>query len=216
MLPLSIVSAQGMMMWRSATTTDDHTAQEEAEGKEVWEKFQSGVVKCGALSDEQFGTLGEYFMGQMAGDTHVPMNQRITQMMGEEGEEAMHVVLGKRLSGCDTTAAFPGGSQNFMMPIMGGWSDYWTGQDGSSPWGGKNNLKHMYGYHYLGMGGLGWFGGILWWVLIIAGIVFLVRYFKHSKGGSCFGRSALDILKERYAKGEIDKAEFEAKKKDLS
>ncbi|MBI5817242.1 MAG: SHOCT domain-containing protein [Candidatus Yonathbacteria bacterium] len=74
----------------------------------------------------------------------------------------------------------------------------------------------MYGYHYLGMGGFGWLGEILWWVLVIAGVVFLVRYLKHSKGWNCSGKRALDILKERYAKGEIDKAEFEAKKKDLS
>lgn len=71
----------------------------------------------------------------------------------------------------------------------------------------------MYGYHYLGMGTMGWFGDILWLILIVAGIVFLVRYLRGEKSG--FGKSALDILRERYAKGEIDKAEFEAKKKDL-
>lgn len=217
MIPLGAASAQGMMAEQSATGADDHTAKEEAEGKEVWGKIQSGAIKCAALLDGQFGALGEYFMGQMTGSAHVSMNQRITQMMGEEGEEAMHVVLGKRLSGCDTSAAFPTGSENFMMPMMGGWSTTWMDQDGSSPWG--NNSKRMNGgYHYFGMGGLGWFGGvlmILWWVLIIAGIVFLVRHFGHGKEGSCFKKSALDTLKERYAKGEIDKSEYESKKKDL-
>ena len=88
-----------------------------------------------------------------------------------------------------------------------------------------------YGYH---MGGLGLFGGVLefiFWVLIIALIIRLVMFAlgrgKHHRyfGGMCMHGMhdgmhpgtyrALGILKERYAKGEIEKEEFEQKKKDL-
>ncbi len=60
---------------------------------------------------------------------------------------------------------------------------------------------------------------ILWWALIIIGIVVLVRWLghgsRHHHGWYNNNRDSLDILKERYAKGEIDKKEFEEKKKDL-
>ncbi len=71
--------------------------------------------------------------------------------------------------------------------------------------------------------GMGWFGGIvmiLFWILLIAGLIFLVKWLvQNTKGGSQAGSGgpsrALDVLRERYARGEIDKQEFEEKKKDL-
>lgn len=68
------------------------------------------------------------------------------------------------------------------------------------------------GGNYGHMGGVGM---IIFWILVLIVVVYLIKNF-----GSCKidrgEKSPMDILKERYAKGEIDKEEFEAKKKDLS
>ena len=70
--------------------------------------------------------------------------------------------------------------------------------------------------------GFGWIFMLLFWGLVIWAIFALIR---GGSGHSCCGhghdekghaeKTALDILKERYAKGEINKDEFESKKKDL-
>jgi putative membrane protein len=83
-----------------------------------------------------------------------------------------------------------------------------------------------YGYGPGMMGGYGWGGGwgfgmigmLLWWVLIILGIVLLAKWvFRGAPGASqVSGNRALEILRERYARGEIDKQEFEQRKRDLS
>jgi putative membrane protein len=52
--------------------------------------------------------------------------------------------------------------------------------------------------------------------LVIVGVVWLVKSFVAGNGGaSGKGKSALDVLKERYARGEIDQQEFEQKRRDL-
>jgi putative membrane protein len=78
----------------------------------------------------------------------------------------------------------------------------------------------MYG-DMMGWGGgwgWGWFGivhMVLWWFLIVLGIVVLAKWlFGGGSRGSEADR-ALAILRERYARGEIDKQEFDARKRDL-
>jgi putative membrane protein len=73
-------------------------------------------------------------------------------------------------------------------------------------------------------GGMGWGAGwglvgflhmALWWVLIILGIAVLAKWL--FAGGAGRERAdPIEILKQRYARGEIQKEEFEQKKRDLA
>jgi putative membrane protein len=71
--------------------------------------------------------------------------------------------------------------------------------------------------------GMGLFGSIFmvgFWVLILAGLFLVVKWLvKGARGGHVgpmqSGSGALEILEERYARGEIDRVEFEQKKRDL-
>jgi putative membrane protein len=71
----------------------------------------------------------------------------------------------------------------------------------------------MFDGHMMGFG-----GGFMWifWILLIVVIVWAVK----AAGGSGNKppenrKSPLDILKERYARGECDQQEFEQKRKEL-
>jgi len=77
---------------------------------------------------------------------------------------------------------------------------------------------------YHDMGGIGWsmgFGGwifmIFFWGLVILGIVAVVKWLTGSSRPSDIAppKTARQILEERYTKGEIDREEFEQKKRDL-
>jgi putative membrane protein len=72
-----------------------------------------------------------------------------------------------------------------------------------------------------GYGGPGWFGMgfgmLLFWGLLIVGVIVLVRWLAAGRRDPAPPphASALDILAQRYARGEIDRAEYEQKRRDL-
>lgn len=71
------------------------------------------------------------------------------------------------------------------------------------------NGGHMFGF--------GW--GFMWifWILLILAIIWLAKvFFSNSDNQEKRSKSAEEILKERYARGEIDREEFEQKRKDLN
>lgn len=91
------------------------------------------------------------------------------------------------------------------------------------PWSEAFAWSGRYSGWHMGpgmMGGLGGWFMIAFWILVLLGLILLIRWMLQitntEKG--IFGGTpdALDILKVRYAKGEIDKLEFEAKKTDLA
>ena len=71
-------------------------------------------------------------------------------------------------------------------------------------------------FSHWGVTGMGGVGMLLFWIVVIVTIGLFVAWLSRQQNVGVKSKSALDILRERYAKGEINKQEFEDKKKDLS
>ena len=96
--------------------------------------------------------------------------------------------------------------------MMGGWGG----------WGNWGNMMGGWGNGGYG-GGYGWMGmmGIIMPLIFGIGIILLGLYvFRRNSSqvhtnGLGKQNSGLDILRERYARGEIDSAEYQSRKQDL-
>jgi len=79
----------------------------------------------------------------------------------------------------------------------------------------------MWGWPMMGFGGFGGIGmlfGFIFFILIVIGVIFLIIWLVRRTGCSITNKTSahsLEILKERYAKGELTKEQYENMKKDL-
>jgi putative membrane protein len=140
------------------------------------------------------------------------------RILGDDLHEELEELMTKMMSGtltdeeidrlAELTRQYPGPQAMMMGRFMG------MGIGPSGSLFSSFNQNTMMGLYGIG----GFWGGllmILFWVLVIIGIIALIKYALRANEESRSSKSALDILKERYARGEMDKSEYEEKKRDL-
>ena len=157
---------------------------------ETKQLIDSGI-SCDKLTDEQLESIGDYYMEQMhPGEAHKMMDQ----MMGGEGSESLRQVqinMAKRLYCNEDIGGMMGGG---MMNMMMG-----------------NNMMGNYPAYY----GYNNFWNVLWMVFLIGAIALIVwLIYKFTKKGK-EPETPINILQKRYAKGEINKKQFDEMKKEL-
>lgn len=155
------------------------------------------------ITDAQFEILGDYFMELMLEEDHEYMDE----MMGGEGSESLriaHINMGKRF--------YSQYLQTGILPTRG----MGPGMMGSSGMMRDNNWGHMMypgdGHFFWGFGLIG-FGVIVIVAILLIALVFLLAQKKEPEKE--MEDNTIKLLKERYAKGEITKAEFDKTRKDL-
>ena len=85
-------------------------------------------------------------------------------------------------------------------------------------YGGPGNWGYMMNGGYWWMGLVAMAVQLLFWVFIIWLVVYVFKKYFHSNyatRGTYSQDNALDILRERYARGEIDTEEYQMRKRDL-
>ena len=194
-----------------------------AHGEETFaeaEEIIESKIDCDQLTDDQLEAIGDYYMEQMhPGESHETMDE----MMGGEGSESlrqMHINMARNFY-CGEHDAMSSGMMNMMMGkgMMSSGSMMGIADNQAYDYKNKGGMINMMGsgmwpFSWFGMG-FGFVFMVLFWGLIIWLIVWLINnYGKPKQTGK--SESAMEILKKRFAKGEITKKQFEEMKKEVS
>lgn len=164
-------------------------------------------INADKVSPLKLEELGDSVMEVAIGNTE--RHELMDRMMGGEGSQSL-TAFHQRI-GFNYLAGYPLG----MMGMLG------CPFFGTNPHSGGYNVMNGYGYGpgMMGWAGWGWGGmfmGLIFLVLIVLAVLFIAGAIR---GGGIAGRSTsetpLDILKKRYAKGEISKEDYEKIRKDL-
>lgn len=154
-------------------------------------------INADKVSASKLEELGDSVMEAMIGNSEV--HEQMDKNMGGEGSATL-TALHKKI-GYNYLVGYPNGMMDLMSGDMMG--NYGGGMMGNSGYGM--------------MGSFGWGGmfmGILF-IIVIGVILFVVIKTARGTGPRLTNETSLDILKLRYAKGEISKDDFDKMKQAM-
>ena len=171
---------------------------------EEGKKLVDSGISCDKLTDKQLETIGEYFMEQMhPGEQHEAMHEMMGIEEGIEYHEQFHANIA-RMMYCGESGNMMGsgmmnggmmGMMPMMMNMMGG--------------GMMGNYPASYNYSNYGYWNI-------FWILLFAAAIFLIVWIIYRFGiKKTASETPLNILRKRFAKGEITKKEFEGMEKEI-
>ena len=164
----------------------------------------NGDINPDKVSDDLLAELGEAVME--VNHPNERQHEWMDEMMGGEGSQSLrsaHIMMGYNyLSGTGWRRGPYGGrgmmNDGLFMPMMGGYDGY----------------GHMTGRGFFGWG---WIGMVIVLLLVAGGIAGIIVAITRRNGTTSGGAvSGIDILKQRLAKGDITKEEFDKLKHDVT
>lgn len=191
----------------------------EARDADLLSALERGEIECSDLGGEDYAAIGELVMGRMVASVqaHEEMDELMARMMGQTGRDRMHEVMGQRFAGCGQPGLRSGfGQMMGVIGMMGGRSGglgpagmmgggYGPQSSGDVPDGGYGSGSMM-GFDR----GSGDDDDVeIWMVVTMLALVLAVAI-----GAYIFARSTkdrsdpLDLLAERFARGEISLEEY--------
>lgn len=207
---LAAVATAGILAL-TATMASASIVQEEQQGSQVLRELERGKLQCKDAGAAEFETVGEYVMGRMLGSAsaHEAMNQVMSRMMGPRNEPLMHEVMGRRFAGC-AGGHLPSGFGLMMgafnaMGMMGGGVRQ---GEGEGPYGTSGSM--MDGRSLQSSAGDDDFNGpsavamIGMMAVLIGAVALAIFWFTRRQP-----RSPMDVLEQRYARGELSAEEYQ-------
>ncbi len=188
----------------------------EVRGARLFGALKRGDQRCDQFKSGDFEAIGEFVMARMAGSAraHASMNRLMETMMGPRGEEQMHEVMGRRLTGCGggTSPAGFGRMMGALGLIMGGTMGAGSGgagvpgygmMGGSASGGARFGNDDDEGPSAVAMVGM---------MAVLIGAVALVLVWLRPKRRSS---GPQEVLEQRFARGELSAEEYRQSKQLL-